>query len=54
MTKIDDQYIEEHYIGNPLHNNTIYLEEYNEEWETLFNKEQERIKDILKEKGIDD
>jgi len=53
MKPLSDEYIQEHFVdGNHVHNAIIVLEEYNDNWPVLFQKEALRIKEILDDKAL--
>lgn len=47
---LSDEYIETHFMnGYQQHNNQIYLEDYQDNWPLLFQREKERIQNLVKE-----
>lgn len=53
MMKLSDEYIQKAFVdGIKEHNQTIILMPYDEQWPVLFEREKQRISDILKEKAL--
>lgn len=51
--KLSDDYIEKAYVnGAPVHNDVIHLEEYNDEWPRLFQREKKRLQNLLGKEAV--
>lgn len=51
--KLNDEYIQRAFVnGIEEHNQTIVLKPYDEQWSLLFEREKQRISNILKEKAL--